>query len=134
MPLFMYNMLMEEIVLSGTVIHGRGRGKQMGIPTANIDTTECKVMPPIGVYASYAVVAGVRYRGITNVGRRPTVDDDEDITIETYILDFDRDIYGERIEVSLEIYLRGLHKFNSIDELVAQLRYDCSCAKEQLVL
>ena len=86
MPLFMYNMLMEEIVLSGTVIHGRGRGKQMGIPTANIDTTECEVIPPIGVYASYAMVAGVRYRGITNVGRRPTVDDDEDITIETYIL------------------------------------------------
>ena len=134
MPLFMYNMLMEEIVISGTVIHGRGRGRQMGIPTANIDTTECKVMPPIGVYASYATVDGVRYRGITNVGRRPTVDDDKDITIETYILDFDRDIYGERIEVSLEIYLRGLHKFDSIDELVAQLRYDCDCARKQLDL
>lgn len=117
-------------VLSGKIVHGRGIGKKAGMPTANLEVTKDMVIPELGVYASKVKLGGSMYTGVTNVGLRPTVDNDKDITIETYILDFDGDIYEETIELELFVVLRGQQKFEDMSMLLEQLKVDCIEAKK----
>lgn len=116
--------------LSGRIVHGRGIGKKAGMPTANLEITKDMVMPELGVYASKVKLGNCEYIGVTNVGLRPTVDSDKDITIETYIIDFDGDIYEETIELELFVLLRGQQKFEDMTMLLWQLRKDCAEAKK----
>lgn len=117
-------------VLSGKIVHGRGIGKKAGMPTANLEVTKDMVIPEFGVYASKVKLGNREYTGVTNVGLRPTVDNDKDITIETYILDFDGDIYEETIELELFVVLRGQQKFEDMSMLLEQLKVDCIEAKK----
>ncbi len=117
-------------VIESKVIHGRGKGKSLGFATANQDLTGIKEFPEIGVYGSKVTIDGKEYIGVTNVGQRPTVDNDQDITIETNVIDFDGDLYDKVIRVELCYYLRGLFKFENTNQLLNQINQDKEKTKQ----
>ncbi|MDE7282953.1 MAG: riboflavin kinase, partial [Lachnospiraceae bacterium] len=86
-------------ILSGKVIHGRGIGKLVGMPTANMEVSDESALPPSGVYITEILLDGQVYYGITNIGTRPTVDNDKEISVETHILNFNEEIYGKSIRI-----------------------------------
>ncbi len=114
------------VVLKGEVVHGKALGRKYDLPTANINVDKGVELPEYGVYAALVYIDGEKYYGTTNIGKRPTVDDYDYITIETHIENFDQDIYGKVIEVAIYKKLRGDKKFNSIEELISQIKYDCT--------
>lgn len=103
---------------------GKQLGRTVGMPTANLETQEDVSGILDGVYASVMEINGERFLGVTNVGRRPTVDDEMHRTIETYLLDFDKDIYGQKVVLELHQFLRPIKKFASIEEVKAQVEED----------
>ena len=107
-------------LLSGEVVHGRGLGHTIGIPTANIALPESVICPKLGVYACTATVDGKEYLAVTNVGNRPTVEGTH-ITVEPWLLDFDGDIYGKRLHLLFWQFLRPERKFPSLEELRAEI-------------
>lgn len=117
-------MLGAPYRLTGTVSHGRRLGHTIGMPTANLIIPPDKVTGPRGVYLSRVYTTSGVYDSISNVGVKPTVMDDELLCCESYIYDFDRDIYGEYIEVELLKFIRKEMKFASVDELKAQMEHD----------
>ena len=117
--------------LSGPVIKGFERGRTIGFPTANISVAADRAMPALGVYATRAEVAGRHLLGATNIGRRPTFDTGH-VSIETHLLDFEGDIYGERLELELVHRLRGEVKFDSVDALVEQIGRDVAESRKVL--
>lgn len=120
------DMLGRPYSIEGEILHGKGLGRTIGFPTANIIPAEDKLMPPYGVYASETEVGGIRHRSITNIGIRPTVRDDDTVTAETNIIDFDEDIYGQQAYVELLHFIRPEKKFDSVESLVAQMEKDSS--------
>lgn len=117
--------------VAGEVVRGDQRGRKIGFPTANIAVWEQQVIPANGVYASWVWLDSERYMAATNVGVRPTFDG-LTLTVEPYILDFNREIYGETLRVSFEKRLRGEQKFNGIGELVAQIGADAEASRAYL--
>lgn len=117
--------------LAGPVVHGFERGRTIGFPTANISVAADRAMPAIGVYATRARVAGRTLKGATNIGRRPTFDSGH-VSIETHLLDFEGDVYGERLELEFVHRIRGEVKFAGPDELVAQIARDIEQVREVL--
>lgn len=117
--------LRYEYMLTGTVIHGKKTGRKIGFPTANIQlySTE-KLIPKTGVYASKININGQLHYGITNIGYRPTVENTSDLHIETHILNFNQDIYGQTIQVYPLAYIRQEQKFNSLEHLSTQIEKD----------
>ena len=119
-----------EFMLSGTVIHGKGLGKQWNYPTINIHIEEpYKLIPKSGVYIIKTTINNSHVFGIMNIGYRPTIDGKHQ-TIEVHLLDFNADLYGEKIQVQLVYRLRDEQKFDSIDELFTQIKCDESNARE----
>ncbi|GAB4012168.1 MAG: bifunctional riboflavin kinase/FAD synthetase [Bdellovibrio sp.] len=114
--------------LIGPVIKGAGRGKIIGFPTANIDYSKDRTLPKLGVYSTLTKYKGLTYKSVTNVGKNPTFGGDN-INIETNILDFDNDIYGERIEILFLKRIRDEVKFSNTNELVDQIKKDISTRK-----
>lgn len=110
-------LLGREYSFSGEIMHGFRIGSRMGIKTLNIPFDTVKVLPKKGVYASKVRLSGEELIGITNIGTRPTVHDDGEVVIETHLLDFSGDIYGERAEVKLTAFMREEKRFGSIEEL-----------------
>ena len=108
--------------ISGTVIHGRGIGKWIGAPTANLKLENRCDLPESGVYIAQILWNAKRYYGITHIGKRPTVDNQTDISIETHILNFDGDLYGQKIDVQLYQRLRRIQKFDDFSRLSEQIR------------
>jgi riboflavin kinase / FMN adenylyltransferase len=116
--------------ISGTVVHGRERGRTIGFPTANLDSeTEC--IPPDGVYATRVVLPDGAYASITNIGMRPTFQETAR-SIEAHIFDFDRDIYDRRIKLEIIERVRPERKFESAQALGEQIALDLKRAKEIL--
>ena len=109
--------------LSGRIIRNKRIGRRIGFPTANIEPEERRVLPPDGVYATIAYVRGAAYRAVTNIGTNPTIEDGK-LGIETHLLDFDADIYGEVLTVAFHSFLRGEIKFDSVEELKEQIKLD----------
>ena len=107
--------------LSGPVVHGKGLGRTIGIPTSNLVVPQGVLMPAFGVYATRVWIEGKGYLAVTNVGVRPTVEDTDRVTVEPWILDFDGDLYGQNIRVEFYQQLRPERKFGSIDELKAAI-------------
>ncbi|MBD0380309.1 bifunctional riboflavin kinase/FAD synthetase [Paenibacillus sedimenti] len=119
--------------MSGIVVDGAKRGRTFGFPTANIQLDEPYVVPVNGVYAIKASVNGVSYKGVMNIGVKPTVATGElKQSLEAHLFDFSDQIYGEHITVDLIAYLRAEQKFASIDELIAQIKQDAETAKARL--
>ena len=119
-------------ILTGTVAHGKSLGRTVGMPTANLAADPGTVLPPAGVYAAIMTLPQGRFMGLTNIGTRPTVDREDRTTIETYLFDFDRDIYGERARLELCFFIRGIQKFNGLEEVWAQVRRDEAFARQRL--
>ena len=110
--------------IEGTVTHGNRLGHSIGFPTINLLPQPDKLLPPYGVYASRVHLAGEAYRGVTNIGCKPTIAGDNPVGAETYMLDFDREAYGEPVRVELIRRLRGEHKFENVEQLRAQMMQD----------
>ena len=117
-------MLGKPFSVTGVVIHGKHLGNKLGFPTINLAVPEDKILPPDGVYATITSIDGVQYKGMTNVGKRPTFDDGEHRTIETNLFDFANDIYGKTVTVSFLSFVRSEKKFSGIEELTRQMSID----------
>ena len=117
--------------LKGVVVAGNRLGRTIGFPTANMKLYEpLKLVPGRGVYVVEAEVLGKKYRGMTNIGLRPTVGGSF-TTIETHILDFDEDIYGLPLRITFLRRLRDEVHFPSLEALKDQLEKDRECCREQ---
>ena len=124
-------MLGRPYSIIGEVTHGKKIGRTLGMPTTNIVPSANKLLPPNGVYASKSFIDGVWYPGVTNIGYKPTVDNIvPEIGVETYIFDYDNDLYGKTIEVALYHYVRSEIKFNSLEELKQQMYADTEFCKD----
>ncbi len=121
------DLLVRRYTLSGTVVQNKRIGRRIGFPTANIEADPKRVIPADGVYATVVYVGGAVYRAVTNIGTNPTVHG-EALTIETHLIEFDADIYGETLTVAFRKRLRGELMFDSLDELKEQIRLDVLAA------
>lgn len=116
-------LLGEPYFLTGVVSHGDGRGRALGLPTVNTDIQDEKLIPKIGVYRSAVLLSGRLFSAVTNVGTCPTFGERKPHA-ETFILDFDGELYGESIRVYLLEYLREEKSFKDENELVLQIKLD----------
>lgn len=124
------NMLLSEpYFMLGRVSHAHGRGGTFGFPTANIPFDSSRLAPAPGVYATKVTVGGKVFLGGTNVGTKPTFGDEKP-SVETFILDFDGDIYGKNIKLAFYQRLRGISDFGSAEGLAAQLERDVAHIRE----
>ena len=126
-PVEAERLIGRPYALSGVVVIGEGRGKTIGIPTANLGLRSNQFVPGHGVYAVVVDLAGRAVRGVCNVGVRPTFDGMNEV-VEVHLFDFDEDLYGEMLEVEFRHRIRGERAFDGIDELVAQIRRDIETA------
>lgn len=110
--------------VTGEVVHGNHLGRTFGMPTINQIPAKEKLLPPNGVYTAAVEIGGKTYRGVSNVGYKPTIEGNYPKGVETYIFDFDRDLYGKTLDVQLFRYQRKEQKFASVEELKAQLIRD----------
>ena len=116
--------------VTGAVIHGHGRGARLlGFPTANIAIDNGLLVPAAGIYAVRVELQGQIYPAVANIGTCPTFDNQE-LSLEVYLLDFDRDIYGERLAVQFVQRLRDERRFNDLPALVAQIKKDVAAARQ----
>lgn len=123
----------RPFLIPGEVTRGSGRGKKLGIPTANLAIWEERAYPGPGVYACLIQHNGERFKAVTNIGVRPTFDDNlEKPIIEAHVLDFEQDLYGETIHVSFIDRLRDERKFKGPEELLAQIDRDIKRARRIL--
>jgi riboflavin kinase / FMN adenylyltransferase len=117
--------------LNGPIVRGAGRGRTIGIPTANIAVAADRELPAFGVYATWAYLGEQRLESVTNIGLRPTFNDGPP-SVETLILDFEDDIYGRELKIELIAMLRGEVKFDNIDALKQQINRDILDARKAL--
>lgn len=111
--------------MGGEVIHGEGRGKKINFPTANVDYPKNKVIPPNGIYACWAHLGNERFMAATNIGLNPTFTPERKIpSLEAYLLDFDRDIYGEVLTLEFVQRLRDEIRYTTVEALIAQIQND----------
>ena len=119
-----YNYFMQ-----GTIVSGYQVGRKIGFPTANLQVDfSNKLIPAIGVYAVRVSVNGQNYKGMLNIGHRPTINNGTDLSIEVHILDFEGDIYNQPMRIEFVDFLRPEAKFQSVDELVLQIQKDKEAA------
>jgi riboflavin kinase/FMN adenylyltransferase len=123
-------MLGREYTILGTVTRGDNLGKKIGFPTANL-SAHSEQFPPNGVYVAEARIDGELYRGVINLGIRPTVSSGKsERVLEIHLFDFNRDIYGHDVEVRFLKFLRSEKKFQDLDTLVQQIRQDVEQARQ----
>lgn len=118
-------------ILTASVISGRGLGQTMGIPTANLSPAKGVLLPKPGVYACKAWAEGKSYVAVCNIGSRPTVGGHH-VTVEPHLLDFDGDLYGKQLTLEFYKFLRPEQKFDSLEELKAQIEKDCAESRKAL--
>ena len=111
-------------LILGTVQRGREIGRTIDVPTMNLHPEEKKILPLTGVYISQAMVEGKLYHSITDIGKQPSVSDEERLKIETNLFDYEKDAYGKEIQVSLLAFIRSDMKFESIEALKEQIKQD----------
>lgn len=123
------HLLGYRYFVTGEVVHGNQFGRTMGIPTMNQLPPEEKLLPPNGVYVTETVIGEKRYRGITNVGCKPTVGEKNPIGVETHLFDFEEDVYGRTVTVEFLASVRSERRFSSVEELKSQLQRDIVCGR-----
>lgn len=129
------HLLGRPYAVRGPVLHGDERGRTIGFPTLNIGVAADRALPPNGVYVTRAHVydpaGGTRpFHAVTNIGTRPTFDDSTRRQVETHLLDFEGDLYGQVVTIELLHRLRAELKFDGPDALVAQIRADVVATRE----
>lgn len=122
-------LLGYEFLLSGKIVKGDQRGRQLGFPTANLEVRKNKLLPPDGVYAVRVTIKDKLLNGILNIGLRPTFNAQQR-SVEIFIFEFDEDIYGEDLRLSLVKKIRDEKKFSSVEDLKKQIQKDVVLAKE----
>jgi riboflavin kinase/FMN adenylyltransferase len=128
-------LLGHHYFLDGVVVHGDHRGRELGFPTANMQTAN-ELLPAYGIYATIAVVDGAHHPSVTSIGVRPMFADGR-VVIEVHLLDGPRDLYGRSIRLALVQWLREEQMFDTVDALRAQIADDCARAAslfEQMAL
>lgn len=125
-------MLGYPVELRATVVHGDARGRDLGFPTANLGDGVEGLVPADGVYAGWALIGDERIAAAISVGNNPTFTPDAEPRVEAYLLDFDRDVYGERITLQFVERLRGNIVFTGIDPLIEQMHADVAEARRIL--
>ncbi len=119
------SLIGRPYALSGTVVHGDGRGRRINIPTANVQYPESKLLPANGIYACRARLGADLYAAATNVGVNPTFTPEKrTVNVEAHLLDFDRDLYGETLTLEFIARLRDELKFDSVEALLKQIHAD----------
>jgi riboflavin kinase/FMN adenylyltransferase len=116
-------LLGHSYYIDGTVVAGKHRGRELGFPTANLQTDN-ELLPPNGVYATTSTIDGVVHASLTNVGVRPTFGDTVTPIIEAYVLGFNGDLYGRSLRLGFVQRLRDERKFEDVDALRAQMEAD----------
>lgn len=122
-------MLLQPFFIRGEVVHGHKLGRTLGVPTINIIPPESKLLPPNGVYASQVCVDGNTYHGVTNIGYKPTIGGEVSLGVETYIFDYEGDLYERVVQVSLHHYIRPEMRFADLTQLKEQINHDMKQAK-----
>lgn len=123
------DMLGRCYSLNGMVIHGEHIGKSLGYPTANLEIPPEKLLPRYGVYSVKLQIGNKQCYGVVNIGIRPTLEGKKE-SVEVHIFDWNEDIYGQSLTISLENFLRAEMRFDSLIELRDQITKDCQRAKE----
>lgn len=127
------SLMGRSFSIRGEVTGGEKRGRTLGFPTANLTVARERVVPGAGVYASLVTHKGVAYQAVTNVGVRPTFESGQVAPrVETHLLGFEGDLYGEELKISFEVRLRGEQRFANADALIHQIKADIEKAKEVL--
>jgi riboflavin kinase/FMN adenylyltransferase len=121
-------LLGHHYFIDGVVVHGDGRGRELGCPTANIQTVN-ELLPAHGVYATMAILDGVHHRAVTSIGVRPTIGQGGPLTVETHLLDGAADLYGARMRLAFVRRLREERTFDGLESLKAQMAADCAEAR-----
>ena len=118
--------------LEGMVVRGDGRGRELGFATANLESAPRSAMPAIGIYAGRAHLPGESHAAAISVGYNPTFSDErERVRVEAHLLDFDRDIYGEPLRIEFMRRLRGEQRFDTVQDLVAQVHRDIDAVRAE---
>ena len=119
-------------IMIGSVEHGKALGRTVGMPTANLGVADDKLKPPSGVYATSVKIDDGVFKAMTNIGNRPSVDNYDYVTIEAFILDFARDIYGKKIILGVRQFVRGVQKFDNLEQVQKQVQRDIEKVREVL--
>lgn len=117
-------LLGHPYLFIGTVMHGKARGRLVGMPTANISYQPYKQLPVHGVYGTLSDIDGRIVKGLTNIGKRPSDDNFDYVSIEAFLLDFNGDLYDKSITLEIHVHIRGVIKFNSLEEVKQQVDRD----------
>jgi len=125
-------LLGRPFSLQGKVTIGQQRGTEMGFPTANLDVNSRQAIPSEGVYATLSHIGGKAYQSMTNIGRCPTFGDNNQRTIESYILDYNQVLYGQELKLEIIQRLRDEKRFDSVEALKKQIAEDVRQGKEVL--
>jgi riboflavin kinase/FMN adenylyltransferase len=120
---------LKSLVLRGKVVPGAGLGRRLGFPTANV-VIPAQKLPPYGVYRAEAVWGAFCLPAVCNVGVRPTLGPSGEILVEVHVLDFDGDLYGQELEVRFLEKIRDEKRFDSLSELVDQIRKDAEAVRK----
>lgn len=115
-------------IIKGKVVHGKALGRTVGRPTANLKADKDAKIPPSGVYATIGIIDGKRYKAVTNVGTRPSVDNDNRVTIETFFLELNEDLYGKDITLEFLGFIRPTIKFENLEQVSVQIQKDIEVA------
>lgn len=121
-------LLGMDFTVEGEIVHGRGLGHKVLLPTINIIPSKEKHMPPNGVYLTVVTIKGKQYNGMTNVGYKPTVEG-EFLGVETYLFDCNENLYGEKCSVAFKHFQRPEKRFSSLEALKKQLESDAEKAE-----
>lgn len=119
--------------IHGKVLHGKSLGRTLGLPTINLAPPESKLLPPNGVYVSETTIEGRLYQGITNIGRKPTVGEDNPVGVETHLFDCSADLYGKTADVRLYHFCRPERKMGSVEELRQTIENDVQIGKKYFI-
>lgn len=122
-------LLGYDYTILGEVLHGNKIGRTLGLPTINMIPPKEKLLPPSGVYISRTRIDGRCYQGVTNIGRKPTIEGDSPMGVETHLFDCQKDLYGLEAEVMLLHYMRPEIKFKSLEELQHRMSQDVEFGK-----
>lgn len=125
-------MMGHPYLLMGRVMHGKALGRTVGMPTANLSFEDNKLLPVDGVYGTLSVIDGKNVKGLTNIGKRPSVDNYNYVTIETFLLDFSGDLYDKIIGLEVHAFIRGVKKFANLEEVKQQVNNDIKSIRDYL--
>ena len=127
-------LLNRPFNVTGVVSIGNQLGRKLDFPTINIYPTEYKLLPPNGVYATQTTIDSEKFYGVTNLGTKPTVSDAPEISVETFLFDFDKDVYGKKVDVEFIHFIRPEMKFEDVEGLKRQIAADSDFARNMFLI